>query len=246
MHLNFITVTAQPDSMALEKNNNSILSSFKKPVAPMLSSKDKQGSAIDLNIAGLPLIVNCKPIQQNFTRMNRFCIQPIWSIGPSVGSSGSGSSSGSSTSQPRPHQHETVTVYELGEIEIHGRHVESLHFLQIRSSMRNFSLLASAKTWWCKDWSTSINKNVLAVYCNGRVSFKAFIKIMWQCGRNDIKLDAGDSSITVYRVSFEPSCSYRALWTSRCPSRTVYEHWSCWLSYSGWFVLLARNRLWCY
>ena len=107
--------------MALENNNvlpPPPLMSSKKPMAPMLTAMDKQGSAIDLDI-GPPLdesqAVNYKQIQQILTRMNRLCVQP--GLASVTSNSGSGTNSGSVNSvagQPRPRKHEQRLLRNMG------------------------------------------------------------------------------------------------------------------------------------
>lgn len=112
----------QPDSLL--DNNNSIIHNplppNKKPAVrgPMLSSSDKQGSAIDLDI-GPPLdesqAINYKQIQQILARMNRLCVQPVLTTTSSVGSQGNSSGSGSSGgSSLRPRKHEQRLLRNMG------------------------------------------------------------------------------------------------------------------------------------
>lgn len=122
----------QPDSDSLLlDNNNSIIQHHplppnKKPAVrgPMLSTSDKQGSAIDLDI-GPPLdesqAINYKQIQQILARMNRLCVQPVLTTASSVGSQGgsvgggSGSGSGGgSNSNLRPRKHEQRLLRNMG------------------------------------------------------------------------------------------------------------------------------------
>jgi inositol 1,4,5-triphosphate receptor type 1 len=123
----------QPDSLLMSlDNNNSIIQHHplppnKKPAVrgPMLSSSDKQGSAIDLDI-GPPLdesqAINYKQIQQILARMNRLCVQPILSTTSSVGSGGgsgsggsvSGSGGGSLGGGLRPRKHEQRLLRNMG------------------------------------------------------------------------------------------------------------------------------------
>jgi inositol 1,4,5-triphosphate receptor type 1 len=117
----------QPDSLLLSlDNNNSIIQNYpmlppnKKPAVrgPMLSSSDKQGSAIDLDI-GPPLdesqAINYKQIQQILARMNRLCVQPILSTTSSSGGGGSVSGSGvGSGGGLRPRKHEQRLLRNMG------------------------------------------------------------------------------------------------------------------------------------
>ena len=121
---------SQPDSLLLSlDNNNSIIQNHpmlppnKKPAVrgPMLSSSDKQGSAIDLDI-GPPLdesqAINYKQIQQILARMNRLCVQPILSTTSSSSAGGSGGSvSGSGVGSGgglRPRKHEQRLLRNMG------------------------------------------------------------------------------------------------------------------------------------
>jgi inositol 1,4,5-triphosphate receptor type 1 len=87
----------------------------------MLSSSDKQGSAIDLDI-GPPLdgsqAINYKQIQQILAMMNRLCVQPILSTTSFSGGGGSGGSvSGSGVGSGgglRPRKHEQRLLRNMG------------------------------------------------------------------------------------------------------------------------------------
>ena len=93
---------------AILDNNN--IHPHKKP-APMLSSSEKQGSAIDLDI-GPPLddsqAANYKTIQQILIRMNRLCVQLIST------SAGGGSTSTGGSANTKPRKHEQRLLRNMG------------------------------------------------------------------------------------------------------------------------------------